>query len=675
MAETVDNAKADTDPSKLLLKAAEKCKTRRDDLKDDWVINVDYRRGAPFSSDSEDDRVYVNIDASMTRRKVTQLASQVPEARLSTEDDRVRPVLGQFAQRVNKEVRKAGTGDAMFEAACDAVNAAGFGWALVGYEARTVPKDVPAMDPMSLSPEQQEALAATESGELEPEHAKELLATFGVPMKTIDHPVSSRFYARRGSPTDLLWPLEFERSNFDFAPWMGHSGRMSWGDAMASLGLTEEDKETVCGDQLKNRESLRDDKTDESNDEHLVVEYDELFYYRAYFDPAETHYDCIYRIVFVKGKDKPTVHEPWKGQKRTEDGSYVGAMKLPIRVLTLDYVSDDPLPPSDSAIARPQVNELIRSRTQMILQRERALPARWHDINRVDPTISQNLMKGHWQGSIPVKGNGNSIIGEVARASYPPESFEFDRTIKQDIQESWQAGENQMGMMSRGRRSAAEANIAQSNFSTQMGFQRARVGAFFVGIAEIIAGLLVLHGQGLPLPAEAPGQPPMDVSQMAGAFDYSILPDTTMMLDANQRADQIMEFLNMTGKSGFVNPKPLIEEIARLKGIDPAQILIDPKPPEPEEPKIAFSFRGMQDLHDPIVLATLMEGGHAPSPDSIDGALKLLETINAKMGFGGVPPPLPPAPEDAGGPPPVVDDSNPGWNTLSQVRKRSASEG
>lgn len=666
---------ATVDPSKILRGAVEKCKHELDELVPDWTTSVDYRRGHPFETDSDQDRVYVNVDAPMTRRKTTQLASQAPEVRLATDDPRAKPALDQFAKRLNKEIIKANVADGLWETSVDAVNAAGFGWVLCGFEARTEDRAVPIADPMTLSDDQLAALDAVQSGEIQPDQAKELYDVFGIATQMVPHVVSSRLYSRRGSPSDFLWDLSFENSNFDEASWIGHRGRMSWAEAKVAFKLSDEDKEKVCGDQI--RENLRgsNDPNNRMTDEHLVARYDELFYWRAKFDPNEKYLDCIWRIVFVDGKEEPVIHRHWsEGQKFVEGVGYLGVKKLPIRVLTLDYFSDDPLPPSDSAIARPQVNEKIRSRTQMILQRERSLPARWHNTNLLDPLVAVNLQRGVYQASIPVKGNGNNAIGEVARASYPPENYEFDRTINRDIDESWMMGDNQRGMMSTGRRTRGEAEIAQSNFAIPAGFQRARVARFFTSIAEVFAGLLVLHGKDLPLPA-ADTENPMDVAELASAFEYSVLPDSTVLLDASQKADNLADLLDLTGKSGFVNPKPLIEDIFRFRGVDPTGVVIDPQPPKPEEPNISYRFGGIQDLNDPVVMAMLVGAGKAPTPENLAAAIQILQAAHGAVAAGLVPPPPVAESNPDGDPGPQrPGDNNPEWGTMTRVKKRSDSE-
>ena len=684
---TADDSKDST--TTALKSGAARCKRERRKLVDDWSINVDYLRGKPFDQESDSDRIYVNVDNPMARRKVAQIASQLPEARLLAKNPKVAPVLGAFAKRLNQEIRGAKVGATIFEAAKDSVNAAGFGFALCGYEARTESRIVPTADPATLSPDQAAGLEA--ANQLDPQQAAELFKAYGIATTTVEKVVSSRLYARRCSPSDFLWPLEFERSDFDEAPWLGHSGRMRKAEAKVALKLTDEELDKICGGERSGVDvNLRDSTDMQQSDTNDIVEYDEIFYWRALFDAETKHYDCIWRVVFVDGLDRIPVHGQWDGQKYIEGVGYVGATKLPIRVLTLDYVSDDAIPPSDSAVARPQVNEKMRSRTQMYQQRARSLPMRWHDVNKLDPLTSSNLMRGVIQGSIPVKGDGSRVLGEVARANYPNEDFEIDRITDRDINAQWGMDSNQQGQFATGRRTAREAEVVQANFATQTGFQRARVAAFFCGIAEVMAGLLTLHGEDLPHPPAEQGAQPMDTAQLSQQFDYYVLPDSTVLLDANQRADQLMSYLDMVGKSGYVNPEPIIAEISMLKGVDPSSVMIKPEAKKAEPPSISYRFTGGQDLTNPVVLAMLIHEDKAPSPEELKAAFKLLEAAGipavAIQETAGLPPvlaaPPPPASGAPGGqaPPPALPapggqpqppaDARPDWTSMPTVSKR-----
>lgn len=572
----------------------DKCKTLKRELTPDWAESVDFRRGKPFPESSDSDRVAVNLDWSKTKAKHANLFSQVPEVRLTPENPQLTPAVAIFAKALNKSLKKSKVGTAVDEAVIDCINASGVGVVVVNYERRTEPRDVPTVDPAT---------------------AQQMVAQgLEVPMQRVDWTTDTLFTNRRISPTDFLWPVEFSGSDFDDAPWLGHSGLMPWAEAKLEFNLSDADREKVCGAGEKaHDETLKDDVSERTEDPSMVS-YDEIFYWAYRFDPEEKSFKRIKRLVFVNGIEKPVIDDDWAGQKFDEQsGQYVGACKFPIRVLTLTYVSDDCIPPSDSAIGRPQVNELIESRTQMLLQRKRSIPIRGYDVTKIDPEVQIQLQDGTWQGWIPMNGPFQSAIWEVARANYPSEDMAIDRTAKQDLDEVWQTGANQAGAFASGERSASEANIVQRNFQTRIGYERGRVAAFFLGIAEVHAGLLALYGE-----FETPG---WDRSVLNQELVYSILPDSTVLLDANQRIERLMGVLNMLGKSGFINPEPLVKEIAELAGVDPTLVMTKPNPP-PTEP-LNISIRNAEDLRDPIMLALLMKTGQAPGPQELEAAKRL----------------------------------------------------
>lgn len=80
------------------------------------------------------------------------------------------------------------------------------------------------------------------------------------------------------------------------------------------------------------------------------------------------------------------------------------------------------------------------------------------------------------------------------KGSYPPENWNFDRTIQGDLQKGWGLGPNQTNAFASGERSASEASIIQSNFQTEISVMRARVATFVTNVFEVTAGLLALYG-------------------------------------------------------------------------------------------------------------------------------------------------------------------------------------
>ena len=698
-ADTSDDSGNDEKIVKALKEQLEASKRKRLQLTPDWRRNVETRRGFPegigatvgVGDDGQELQSEINPDWSLTKTKTANLYSQNPQVLMVHENKKYAAAVPSFAKAFNYELseKRSNVGVSMFEVLNDVVNASGIGGVIVYYAARfeTVPMPVEEFITDPQTGQQFETRRMT-SEQLQ------LAAQGGViHMEDSKRAVSYKFCIDRISPGDLLTPPNFKRSNFDDGHWVGHSGQMTWADALnEDWGLTAEDKSKVVGETSK-REDLSGDG--HSLDTALgtdLVDYDELYYWRHKFDPEEKHFNCIYKIVFVKGKDKPVEHGQWKGQKLVEipgtgKKQYIGALKFPVRILTLTYITDTAIPPSDTAAGRPQVSDLRRSRSQLFANRRSSLPLRWADSGRVDPLILQNLMRGTYQGFIPTLGDGNRAIGEVARASYPAEDLSFDRATKQDLMETWRIGPNQSGTFQGGRQTAEESRIAQSNFATDIGVERGRTVDFFLGTCEVLAGLMALYSDFPNLSDEERQQMEQVWDNRAILHDlvFKIRPDSTIMLDTDSQIRRIERLINLTVKSGYVNPKPLIAELVELSGKDPAEVVVDPQPAEKDEKNVSYRFTGKEDLMNVMVVAVMLNEGKAPTSEHIEQAKKLLlqaqQTITQMPEAGQ---PQPPAGGPAGPPPPgpagpqnpqIPPGANPNWNLAESVAKRQRDVG
>lgn len=624
-----------------------------------WTVNVDYRRGKPFSSQIDEDQIAVNLDWALTKAKVATLFSQVPKARVNHGEDllqKVAPWTVAFEKKLNDTLVTAGIEAAMEECLPDCINAAGFGAVLVAYDAITEDVEVP-LDP-----------ANPDAG------------TTIVP-RVLDQ----RYLIKRISPSDFLWPIDFTGSDFDQAPWIGRTGRMTWASAVKNLGLKPEDKQAVLGEDQPMMDKLVHDVEKDKSLADDQVPFDEIFYKEHDYDVDGTSFAVLRHLIFVGGKEEPVVDEPWKGQKLGPDGKVIGAQSYPIKVLTLGYLTDEPIPPSDSAIGRPQVNEINKIRTQMIRQRERSLPIRWFDVNRIDPAVQQGLMRGTWQTMIPVQGDGDRTIGEVARSAFPPENKEFDATAKADLMAEWTMGSAQLGAGT-DVETKGESDAIQSNIQLPHNRERSKVASFIVDIAQVLSGLLclfedpALFGQGFE-PA------------VSSTLAFSVLADSTVLLDSNQKLSRLNQFVNQYAKSGWVNLEPVLQEIAQLSGLDPSAVIVAPKPKPPAEPNISLRLTGVEDLLNPLALAFLINSGQAPSDEQIEQAKQKIQQAvvppqglqlqpGSDMGAGApmlpigaplVPPspaPLPGSPTPPP-PPPAVGEANEEMSSMPKITERS----
>lgn len=618
---------------------ADLCRTYKRKLIANWNTSIDYRRGKPFAAASDEDQVAVPLDWPLTKAKVASLFSQVPKVRVDHPPQSLTsgPWVAGFENKVNDTLVMAGVEAAMDESLPDCVNAAGFGVVLVSYESITEDKSLPLKegDPAS--------------------------GLTSIP-QSLDH----RYLAQRLSPSDFLWPIQFTGSNFDNAPWIGRSGRVSWSEAVQRFGLTQEDKRTVLGEDRTDVDRLVDEaEKDSINLFDQQVGFDELWYKEHIYHTEARSFSTIRHLVFVNGKDDPVVDEAWKGQRLDPKTNLpVGSMKYPVRVLQLTYITDEAIPPSDSAMGRSQVNEINRLRTTTLQQRQRSLPIRWFDPNRVDPMVQQALMKGTWQNMVPIQGDGGRAMGEVSRAVYPNEDFMFYKTAQSDLAQIWTIGPNQLGSGEEVETKGESSEISQG-FQTRIGRERAKVASFFVGIAEVLGGLMCLFEDPSVF---GEGFQPM-ISQ---TLSYSILADSTVLVDAQQRLERINKFINMYAKSGWVNLEPVLKEAATLSGLDPNTTIQAPKPKPPVEPNISLRLTGAEDMMNPLLLAFLIQSGQAPKPEFIETAKQLIQ--QAVINQPPAPPEVGPDGQPVGPPPPAPPapgEANPDMAAMPKINKRS----
>ena len=672
-AEPVDNELSDVNEDtaksihKKLRREADACRSYRRKLAHEWRISVDYRRGKPYASQSDEDRIAVPLDWWLTKQKQAELFSQVPEVRVNhppqTTSPEVDPWLHAYEQRINDTLKTAGIETAMDEAMPDCINAAGIGVVMVSHEAFTEMVDMPAINLAILPPEIQAMVM--QSGMLPNGQP--------VPMEQVPRVVDHRYVIGRLSPSDFLWPVTFNGSDFDNARWVGRSGRISWAAAVKRFKLDPSEKQKYGGSERNSLDFLSSDIEAESgNADNDEVGFDEIFYKEHEFDPEHKYFSTIHHLVFLDGHQKPVIDEPWKGQQieELEEGGteILGVQRFPIRVLALSYLTDEAIPPSDSAVGRAQVDELNKSRTQMMWQRKYSIPIRGVDVNRIDPTVLTTMMRGQWQHFIPVQGSAEKVITEISRSGFPQENFMFDRIIKSDYIELAGVGQEQSG---RQVETKGEANVIQTNMQTRIGRERAKVSKFFCSIAEVLGGLICLNEDPASI---GEGFDP----KLSKTLSYSILADSTVLLDSNQRLKRLVDFVNFTAKSGYLNLEPVLKEIATLSGLDPAVAIRPPQPKPPAEPNISLRISGAEDLMNPLMLALLMPSGQAPKPEMIEAAKKLIElslmpSVAPQMQGPGVPPMMdggPPPVDGSTPPPPAVGEDNPQWASMPRVNQR-----
>lgn len=616
-----------------------RCERRVDGVIEGWKRNVRAFAGQP-PSNLPDGTTWINKDYPRVKGKLSQLFFRVPEVQAIPRHVQFAPAAPLVAAATNqvlmREMRVASVVD---EVLTDILSAAGVGAVVVGYHAVTETVETPVED-LSMAP------AVVSEG---------MVASGMVPTQKVEVPIHEEYYCDRISPADLLYPASFRSSDWDRAPWLGYRFEMPVEEARRRYKLPKE----FAGKRPNRQRLLYDDLTSDVDTDEVVVGY--VIWYRAYlYDRKVKHPQHLRRLVIVDGvEDGPVVHEDspyqrWDGKK------WLGMTWFPVRPLTLTYVPDTSSAPSDAQITRPQVDELIRSRTLMMAQKERSLPLRWYDMHQVDEEAAEVLRTGWLQSWLPLNGPGERILGEVARANYPRENFEFDNVISRDLDEAWSMSPNQVGSDTVGETTATEAKAMQTAVSTRLDYERNKVLRWFVSVADSALALIQLFHDDEAW-VEVIGQDGLrrmqawDRAKVQGEFAFEIRPDGALRIDAQQERVDARNLYQFLRQDPMVESTRLLESVIRTHNLDPGT-LIKQKPPEkaPDSPNISYRFSG-DDLNPinpafPIIVSILNTAGIQIDPKIIQAAHANAQRMVAGMAQSPVAPgqPLPSQTEHGG---------------------------
>lgn len=646
----------------------------RDQFLESWKDSVAFRVQKPFTNLADDtpasDRVAVPEDWARTKQKAAQLSFQLPKIIATAPSPDLQPasplVTAYINEVLNKQCRAAYMID---ECLADVINGAGIMVSKLGVDERY--EDVmlqqpgpPTVDPLT--------------GSLVP--GPPVL----VPSRRL---VSRRLFWERVSPAQFLWPIEFAGSDWEQAPWLAVEQWITkaelerrYGPEIAQRASNTVDASDTGSAGLSKPNRLADDVMDplvESNAKLDGVRQTEVWCKAATYRADVQHPDTLQRIVYVDGIDEPVVNEtmPWQewvppssatppgvdpktGQptppKPATPGYFRGLNGYPIRVAALTYVSDLAVPPSDSQAGRPQVRELIRSRSQMLRQRDSSLPLRWYDTNRLDEEVADGLRRGEWQDIIPTNGDGSRVIGEVARAAYPRENFQFQTVIMSDLDRSWSLSNNQLALANTGRRSATEVQNMQGAAQIRLDYEKGKVNRYVAEGAAVLFGLtqLVCDQTDFVMMVGAEGAQALEgivPAEIGGTWSFDFVADSSDRVDPLAKQDKILKVWNLAAQAPEANRKELLAELLQTFGLDPTKLLSPPPPPpQPPPPALRFSFSG-QDMLNPIAVAAMLHAGYKIGPEDIAAATKMIHDAVGQM--AGPTPALPPLGPGMGAPP------------------------
>lgn len=597
-----------------------------------WDANIDAYLGKGQTWDAKRHNIAVNKDFSLTESKKALLFFQTPNVQATAQTPETEAAAPLVAAVMNAHLNQIDAKSMVDEILMDVLCPSGVGVSKIGYESFVDPTTPEVPVPNPLAPDQP------------------MLGPDGQPIMQ-PNLIRERYFWERIPPKMFRYPSAFYGSDFDRASWLGFDFELEKVVA-ARLYDKRSDELPSSGDQTQN---LLSSDTTRKNEASQKVTLTEVWYRACDVDPMVSDPEVIRQLVFMEGEDQALVHRDSPYQV-IEQGVYVSGMKgFPIHVLTLRYVSDQAIPPSDCSVSRAQVDELSIGRTQMINNRDRAIPQVGYDTTRVAPESLQKMLNGDVQEYIGFAGvdTANPPTFSINKGQWPRENFAFNDIIERDISEYWSLGPNQRGVDTETKRTATELSIMQAATDTRMDAERVRVLRWYGRGAEKCLALVQMFSdeaqyvrtvgeQGLPALMQ------WDKTQIAGDFSISLAADSSQRVDGAADKKQALNTFQMLGNDPLVDQLELRKWLVGKLGL-PATLVKAPQPKPPDQPQVSVSIKG-EDLN-PLM----------PQYPNI-------VTLLAANGIGVQAPGQPPSP----GPPPT----NPGTvPKVVPINKRTADEG
>jgi hypothetical protein len=554
--------------------------------------NVARYTGKYLTAMPAEDECLVPTDFYFVESKKAQLFYRLPDVFLKPQQPGLDDAAIVFQAALNEKLGPQGVNvlptvqQVIFDLLCPT----GFGAVAIGFQTeidgtQEVPLGPPMVDPLS---------------------GMEIPA----PTETIPNIVATWFFIEHIKPGDLLVPPEFVGLDFDKSPWIGQRFHEDVPDSTEG-GDSGADERRLTPLPSGAQAALRKQRTGY-----------EVWYRAHLFDADVKHPDKIRTFkVYDDDKEAPvTVRDHPHQRYATPAGKLLKGMQgYPISPVTLRYVSDTWMAPSDATMARNTADELSKGRTQMLRSRDRNMPQWGYDSTRVDKDIQGKIERNEIQGGIPFTGSGQDATWPIQKGNAPKETYTFNDIAQSDLQRIWRMGSNQIGVLDdKGSRTATEQQITQNasqeaheaDRSVILNWYVQKVVAKFASLLQLYAteqefvelvGADAQRVKSVPpelaQQAKAAGQDarvlvPWTLDTIAGPFTFSAKPNSQLFIDAAQEKKQLMDLYNFFANEPTVNRAELTRAILARYGFDPSKMMQPPPPKQSAPPAVALSVKG-----------------------------------------------------------------------------------
>lgn len=601
--------------------------------KKDGVVNADVNIGADFRD---------------VERKKAALFYDMPEVSLSVAQDRELPVpegvqlpaplylstLVVWQQELLNALlgpQHANVKPTVLQAIFDCLCPSGLGPVTIGYQCtfNTVKQAVPVIDPETQLPVMKPVPALAQ--------AAAFLGVTPAPMPEplteeidVEIPIHERFFVSNVSPKAALIPHTWRSTQYQRAPWLGHDWKKPTSQVIREHSLPKTWKGAAEEDVKPHFEDKAQVEDDAAADPFVTGV--EIYYRKQLRSDKEEHPEALMKLVLADGKDEPIEHRPCPYQ----DFDETGAMTEPslkgftVRPLALRQLTDSAWIPSDCSITRALTRELEKFREQSIRQRDTNHNVILFDTDAIDPTAKDKVVNGpggKWVGV--TKGalaqGKDAIMAQAAQMTLGRENFIAQDYIEKDREQILGIGANQVGVQTKGKKTATEQSIVQRNSEARFEQERQAVLAWFVNDVVMPFDTLVLRYADERIAVQILGEVRGKLwnqfkSYLAGGYKYELRVDSGKYLDIEADRRQWLQMYNQVRPDPMVNPRPILKKLGATWGIDPAEFVVEPQPPQ-KELKASIAIKG--EHLDPalpqfaLMVSLLRQGGWEISEDDV----------------------------------------------------------
>ena len=432
--------------------------------------------------------------------------------------------------------------------------------------------------------------------------------------------VAAWIYVEHVRAADLLCDGEFSGLDFDKSPWVAQRFREDVTDEQSSGSEVADERRFIA---IPGGTRARKQRVGT-----------EVWYRAHRFDPDVQHPDKIRTFkIYDDDRDGPIEVRDHPHQRYASPaGKLAAGMRgYGVKILTLRYVPDTWMPPSDCSMARNTADELSKGRTQMLQSRDRNQPQWGFDATRVDKDIQAKIEQNTIKGGIPFNGPGQDATWPIQKGNGPKESYQFNEIAHGDLQRIWRTGDNQVGVLSDTVKTATEQQITASSAQSASESDRNVVVDWYADkIASEVAALMQLYTdetefvellgadaqrlKNIPpqvqQQAQQAGQDarvlvPWNKDAIAGQFAFSVKPNSQVYVDAAQEANLIMKDYQFFANSPNINKAELERQILTRRGYDVSKLMQQPPPRESAPPQVSVSAKG-EDFNPQLVQGAAM---------------------------------------------------------------------